>query len=1137
MHRCTLTAAAFTTILTTAVNAQVTFNEIRTEEPGAELNEYIELIGTPGASLNGMSILIIGDCDSFPPTQSGCIEEVISLQGLGMRADGLFLISEKTNSLGVPDLVVDLNHEGSDNITFMLVSSFRGNDGDDLDTNDDGILDSTPWASTMASLSILRNVDPDGFNDEQYYGDTTVGPDASGFAPSHVWKCDDGSWNIGTFEIGGPDESAGGPNPTCEIVVPELSINEIRLEQAGDEIDEHIEFRGDPGTILDGLTYIVIGDDEEELLGSGVIEAAVPLSGQIDANGYFTVAEDLDLFGTVPNQLADLQFEGSDNVTHMLVAGYSGVLNQDLDTDDDGVLDTLAWTEVVDAVSVLESSTIPPTNTEWAYAEASVGPDGIYMPGHVYRCEPEGEWTVGSFFPADNQTDTPGTDNPDCQVCGNQGSGNCFDVTNNIGCEDFDCCENVCSVDPACCTVGWDQPCVDIALVNCLTGGTAPDVIINEIRVDQPSTDTDEYFELKGAPGTLLDGVSYVVIGDSSVGSGAIEFILDLSGQVIGPDGLFVAAESTFTFGSPDLTTSLGFENSDNVTHMLLFNFTGANGGDLDVEDDCVLDSTPWDVEMDSISLVETPDSGECYYSSTTLGPNPDDPRPGHAYRCTTDGTWTIGAYDTADGTDTPGQENLACDDNGGGDNCGQGGPCCEVQGTPGCVDPICCNTVCQDPNYADCCEIAWDQNCVDRAIEVCYNGTDPCDGGSGDNCGQGGPCCEVQETPGCVDPICCNLVCKDPNYADCCEIAWDQDCVDRAIEVCYNGTDPCSPPTDVPTVLLYEIRVDQPSSDTDEYAEILGAPGTSLSGVYYVVIGDGSSTQGSGVVEMALDLSGNVIPDDGIFLIAEDEDTFGATADLIVPGGLAFENSDNVTHALVFNFNGNTGDDLDANDDCVLDSEPWGAMIDMVALVESNEEPPVNTECFYGDVYVGPVDEDGDGTFFPATVIYRCPVDLGSGLIGCETPSGTCGSSTAGSCFEVHSTPFCNQKDCCNAVCFAYPDCCTNEWDQGCVDLANQCASFGGSCKRWVHGTYDTSLGISDTPGAENLACDDDPKPTPCNGDFNNDGKVDGEDLGALLGAWGTFNCDIDIAGDKSCLIDGEDLGALLGNWGDCKE
>ena len=37
--------------------------------------KYIELIGTPGASLNGMSILIIGDCDSFPPTQSGCIEE------------------------------------------------------------------------------------------------------------------------------------------------------------------------------------------------------------------------------------------------------------------------------------------------------------------------------------------------------------------------------------------------------------------------------------------------------------------------------------------------------------------------------------------------------------------------------------------------------------------------------------------------------------------------------------------------------------------------------------------------------------------------------------------------------------------------------------------------------------------------------------------------------------------------------------------------------------------------------------------------------------------------------------------------------------------------------------------------------
>ena len=41
------------------------------------------------------------------------------------------------------------------------------------------------------------------------------------------------------------------------------------------------------------------------------------------------------------------------------------------------------------------------------------------------------------------------------------------------------------------------------------------DVIINEIRIDQPGSDVDEYFELAGAPGTSLDGLTYIVIGDS----------------------------------------------------------------------------------------------------------------------------------------------------------------------------------------------------------------------------------------------------------------------------------------------------------------------------------------------------------------------------------------------------------------------------------------------------------------------------------------------------------------------------------------------------------------------------------------------------------------------------------------------
>lgn len=46
--------------------------------------------------------------------------------------------------------------------------------------------------------------------------------------------------------------------------------------------------------------------------------------------------------------------------------------------------------------------------------------------------------------------------------------------------------------------------------------------------------------------------------------------------------------------------------------------------------------------------------------------------------------------------------------------------------------------------------------------------------------------------------------------------------------------------------------------------------------------------------------------------------------------------------------------------------------------------------------------------------------------------------------------------------------------------------------------------------------------------GDLNNDGFVDGADLGTLLGAWGTPAADLN--GDGT--TDGADLGTLLGNW-----
>lgn len=54
----------------------------------------------------------------------------------------------------------------------------------------------------------------------------------------------------------------------------------------------------------------------------------------------------------------------------------------------------------------------------------------------------------------------------------------------------------------------------------------------------------------------------------------------------------------------------------------------------------------------------------------------------------------------------------------------------------------------------------------------------------------------------------------------------------------------------------------------------------------------------------------------------------------------------------------------------------------------------------------------------------------------------------------------------------------------------------------------------------------------TPCQADLDGSGLVDGADLAALLGSWGTCSgCGADLDGDG--IVGGSDLGVLIGEWG----
>jgi hypothetical protein len=66
----------------------------------------------------------------------------------------------------------------------------------------------------------------------------------------------------------------------------------------------------------------------------------------------------------------------------------------------------------------------------------------------------------------------------------------------------------------------------------------------------------------------------------------------------------------------------------------------------------------------------------------------------------------------------------------------GAGGDCCIANGTPGCDDVECCESVCAIDPF--CCDISWDSICAGEAQSLC-----DCGGGT---CPPPGPSC-----PGCI--------------------------------------------------------------------------------------------------------------------------------------------------------------------------------------------------------------------------------------------------------------------------------------------------------------------------------------------------------------------------------------------------
>ena len=65
----------------------------------------------------------------------------------------------------------------------------------------------------------------------------------------------------------------------------------------------------------------------------------------------------------------------------------------------------------------------------------------------------------------------------------------------------------------------------------------------------------------------------------------------------------------------------------------------------------------------------------------------------------------------------------------------------------------------------------------------------------------------------------------------------------------------------------------------------------------------------------------------------------------------------------------------------------------------------------------------------------------------GCERYQAECGGECAGACCEPHIGPWCNDAECCDAVCLVDFYCCTTLWDAFCASVANVNPSCQKAC------------------------------------------------------------------------------------------
>ncbi len=324
-----------------------------------------------------------------------------------------------------------------------------------------------------------------------------------------------------------------------------------------------------------------------------------------------------------------------------------------------------------------------------------------------------------------------------CADCGQPSAGSCFEPHATASCDNIDCCQGVCIVDPFCCGTQWDEQCVLEAMQVCLGCG---DPGAGSCFVAHP---------LPGCSGTACCGVvcqvdpfCCQVTWDDACASMA-EQACDPIPSVCGDP---VAGECFLQHGTP-------FCDHEGCCNTV-----------------CGIDPFCCESSWDATCAQEAIENCQLYCGSTTAGdclayhdtPYCNEPTCCDAV-CSYDpfcceSMWDLTCVDEAF------QICLGCGDP-------AAGSCYLQHSHPSCDDILCCEAVCSADPY--CCLSQWDAACQFAAFEQCLG------------CGlpEAGSCLGARETPSCDIPECCDGVCQIDVF--CCAVAWDAVCVSEALAMC----------------------------------------------------------------------------------------------------------------------------------------------------------------------------------------------------------------------------------------------------------------------------------------------------------------------------------------------------------------